>query len=58
MYKAFISYGQLKEHLATMLANDLLEFDEKTQIYRTTEKGLSFAKLYDQVSEFVSPVVQ
>ena len=30
MYKAFISYAQLKEHLAMMLANDLLEFDEKT----------------------------
>jgi predicted transcriptional regulator len=49
MYKAFISYAQLKEHLTMMLANDLLEFDEKTQIYKTTEKGLSFAKLYDQV---------
>ena len=58
MYKAFISYAQLKEHLTMMLANDLLEFDEKTQIYKTTEKGLSLAKLYDQVGELVSPVVQ
>jgi predicted transcriptional regulator len=56
MYKAFISYAQLKKHLAMMLANDLLEFDEKTQIYKTTEKGLSFAKLYDQVGQYVSPV--
>jgi predicted transcriptional regulator len=34
----------------------LLEFDEKTQIYKTTEKGLSFAKLYDQVGQYESPV--
>jgi predicted transcriptional regulator len=56
MYKAFILYAQLKEHLAMMTANDLLEFDEKTHIYKTTEKGLRFVKLYDQVGKYVSPV--
>jgi predicted transcriptional regulator len=36
MYKAFLSYSQLKEYLGILIQNDLLA------IYKTTSKGLRF----------------
>jgi predicted transcriptional regulator len=41
MYRAFLSYAQLKEYLAMLTANDLLSYDT-SGIYRTTGKGLRF----------------
>ncbi|MFL6322248.1 MAG: winged helix-turn-helix domain-containing protein, partial [Nitrososphaeraceae archaeon] len=38
MYKAFLSYAQLKEYLTVLLQNDLLEYEEGRQNFRTTEK--------------------
>jgi predicted transcriptional regulator len=42
MYKAFLSYGQLKEYLSLLIENNLLEYLDGTQTYKTTEKGLNF----------------
>jgi predicted transcriptional regulator len=53
MYKAFLSYAQLKEYLAVMLENGLIRYEPSTQTYNVTEKGLRFAKIADQVGEFV-----
>jgi len=39
MYKAYLSYGQLKEYLSILIANGLLEENESEKLYRTTEKG-------------------
>ncbi|HEY6164801.1 MAG TPA: winged helix-turn-helix domain-containing protein, partial [Nitrososphaeraceae archaeon] len=36
MYKAFLSYAQLKEYLTVLLENNLLEYQEGTQFFRTT----------------------
>jgi predicted transcriptional regulator len=38
MYKAFLSYHQLKEYLSVLIENDLIEYRSGTQTYRTTEK--------------------
>jgi predicted transcriptional regulator len=51
MYKAFLSYAQLKEYLAVLIENGLLEYIEGEQIYRTTEKGNRFLKIYNQIGE-------
>jgi predicted transcriptional regulator len=40
MYRAFLSYAQLKEYLAMLTANDLLSYE--SSVYRTTGKGLRF----------------
>ena len=53
MYKAFLSYSQLKEYLAMLVENSLLEFEEGRQIYRTTEKGIRFLQMYAQVHEMM-----
>ena len=53
MYKAFLSYAQLKEYLTVLIENGLLEYIEGEQIYRTTEKGNRFLKIYNQIGEYV-----
>jgi predicted transcriptional regulator len=59
MYKAFLSYGQLKEYLTVLIENNLLEYVEGTQNYKTTEKGLNFLKMNNQIGELLqNPVNQ
>jgi predicted transcriptional regulator len=41
MYKAFLSYAQLKEYLAILVENGLLANDI-AGIYKTTSKGIKF----------------
>jgi predicted transcriptional regulator len=53
MYKAFLSYAQLKEYLSVLIENNLLEYIEGTQTYKTTEKGLNFLKMNNEISELL-----
>ena len=53
MYKAFLSYAQLKEYLAVLIENGLIEYEDVRQHYRTTEKGLRLLRIYNQVGELV-----
>ena len=54
MYKAFLSYAQLKEYLTVLLQNDLLEYKDEIQLFRTTEKGLRLLQIYNQFDEMMS----
>lgn len=49
MYNAFLSHGQMKEYLAILIDNGLLQHDVGNQKFRITEKGLSFLQLYEQI---------
>lgn len=49
MYKAYLSYAQLKEYLSMMLVNDLLEYNEGEHRYKTTEKGMQFVEAYEKI---------
>jgi predicted transcriptional regulator len=53
MYKAYLSYAQLKEYLSVLVENKLLEFDKGSQSYKTTHKGLLFLKTYSQIGGLV-----
>ena len=53
MYKAFLSYGQLKEYLSVLIENNLLEYLEGSQTYKTTEKGLNFLKMHNEIGELL-----
>jgi predicted transcriptional regulator len=55
MYKAFLSYAQLKEYLGVLMENRLLEYIEGEQMYKTTDKGNRFLKIYNQIGEYVAP---
>ena len=54
MYKAFLSYAQLKEYLTVLLEKRLLEYEEETKFFRTTEKGLHLLQMYNQFDEMMS----
>jgi predicted transcriptional regulator len=54
MYKAFLSYAQLKEYLTLLTDNDLLHYDENTHTFKTTEKGLRFLDTYNQLGDVMN----
>ena len=57
MYKAFLSYAQLKEYLSVLIENNLLEYLEGVQAYKTTEKGFNLLKMHNEIGELLqSPV--
>ncbi len=53
MYGAFLSYPQLKEYLAMLVENNLLDYDNETQHYKTTAKGMQFLRLYNDVDALI-----
>lgn len=55
MYRAYLSYTQVKEYLSFLLENDLIKYEEGSQIYRITEKGLHFLQVYGEISDLVTP---
>jgi predicted transcriptional regulator len=44
MYKAFLSYAQLREYLSVLIENNLLEY---------LEKGLNFLKMHNEIGELL-----
>lgn len=57
MYKAYLSYTQLKEYLKFLQDNNLIKYEEGAQTYRVTEKGRHFLHAYDEISNLVSSKV-
>jgi predicted transcriptional regulator len=51
MYKAFLSYAQLKEYLAVLTESGLLRYDIDAQTFKTTQKGLRFLNTYNRIDE-------
>ena len=55
MYKAFLSFPQLKEYLGVLLEKDLLKHDSDEQKYYTTEKGKQYLRMYKDVGQMIFP---
>ena len=53
MYTAFLSYAQLKEYLTILVDNNLIEYNDGTQTFKTTEKGLNFIKMHNEMGELL-----
>ena len=53
MYKAYISYNQLKEYLTILIENNLIEYIDGSQTYKTTEKGCHFVKMHNAIGELL-----
>ena len=53
MYKAFLSYGQLKEYLSVLIENNLIEYLDGNRTFKTTEKGLNYLKMHNELGELL-----
>ena len=53
MYIVFLSFGQLKEYLSVLVENNLLEYLDADNKFRTTEKGLNYLKMHNQIEELL-----
>jgi predicted transcriptional regulator len=51
MYKANLSFAQLREYLSLLLELGLLKIEKTDQktIYKTTRKGIEYLKSYDEI---------
>jgi predicted transcriptional regulator len=58
MYKSFLSYAQLKEYLSVLIENNLIEGLDGTQTYKTTEKGLNFLKMHNEIGELLQTTIK
>jgi predicted transcriptional regulator len=58
MYKAFLSYAQLREYLSILIENNLLEFLEGLQTYKTTEKGFNLLKMHNEIGELLQTPIR
>ena len=53
MYFAFLSYNQLNEYLSILIENNLIEYRDGTHTYKTTEKGLNYLKMHNEISKLL-----
>ena len=56
MYRAFLSYAQLKEYLAMLTQNGLLSHDVEGEMYRTTSNGIKFIESSRQLGGLLTSV--
>jgi predicted transcriptional regulator len=53
MYKANLSYAQLKDYLSTLSNKNVLNYDLGTHVFKTTEKGLTFLEIYKKLDNIM-----
>jgi predicted transcriptional regulator len=58
MYKAFLSYNQLKEYLTILIENNLIEHIDGTHKFKTTEKGLNYLKMHNEIGELLLTTIK
>ena len=58
MYKAYLSYNQLREYLSILIENNLIEYLDGTQTYKTTEKGLNLLKMHNEMAELLQHTIE
>ena len=54
MYTAFLSYNQLKEYISILIENNLIEYLDGAHIFKTTEKGLNFLKMHNEIGRIIT----
>jgi predicted transcriptional regulator len=51
------SYAQLKEYLSVLRENNLIEYLDGTQTFKTTEKGFNYLKMHNEMGELLQPTI-
>ena len=58
MYKAFLSYNQLKEYFSILIENSLIEYLDGTHKFKTTAKGLNLLKMHNEMAELLQTTIE
>ena len=61
MYRALLSYVQMKEYVNFLSEKNLLAYDYQqgeVKTFKTTEKDLRFLEIYDRLDEMIKEEVQ
>jgi predicted transcriptional regulator len=53
MYFAFLSYNQVKEYLSVLIENNLIEYLDGANKFKTTVKGLNYLKMPNEIGELL-----
>jgi len=53
MSKAFLSHSQLNRYLRVLTPGELISYDSGAQTYKTTEKGIRFLDIHNQMDEMI-----
>lgn len=51
----FLPPDQLQNYLTMLQENRMLVYEEEKQTYKTTDKGMYFLQIYNQVGDLVAP---
>ncbi|MDQ3836599.1 MAG: hypothetical protein M3270_06665 [Thermoproteota archaeon] len=51
MYNTLLNHPRLKEYWTALTAEGLLIYDDTTQSFKTTEKGLRFLEVFDKLDQ-------
>jgi predicted transcriptional regulator len=54
MHKVVLGHPGLKDFVTILTTHGLLSYDDATQIYSTTKKGLRFLNKYDQLINVIN----
>jgi predicted transcriptional regulator len=52
MYKAYLTFAQLKRFLVRLLEKGLVDYQEEERLYTITDKGMRFLEVYNQFNQF------
>jgi predicted transcriptional regulator len=58
MYKAYLTYVQLKDYLSFLIEKGLIEYHRGERVYRTTDKGKHFLQIYNQLDNIFNAIRQ
>jgi predicted transcriptional regulator len=56
MYRAMLSYEQLKEYLVILAENDLIAYNNPSRRFTTTDTGYQFIRRYHDLNELIEPI--
>ena len=56
MYFAFLSFYQLNEYLSILIENNLVEYLDGTHTFKTTEKGLNYLSVYNEIRKLLPQI--
>lgn len=51
MYSSYLSYTLTKKYINFLIENRMVAYEEKIHLYKTTEKGKKFTRMYGEINK-------